>query len=112
MQPLAAELVGRWQTLTRERDIHQRFNDLGFSYSQEWAISDKCLINYCRVEWIRGGDTPCSSNSGCADWLRTSIFRYILATIQETLYGQFNHKISSLQTQEDRSMTYFQFCQR
>ena len=34
--------------------IHQRFNDLGFSYSQEWAITDKGLINYCRVEWIRG----------------------------------------------------------
>ena len=109
---MAAEVVGRWQTLTRERDINQRFNDLGFSYSQEWAIADKGVINYHMVEWIRGGGTACSSNSGCADRLRTSIFRYILATIQETLYGQFNHKMSSLQTQEDHSMTYFQFCQR
>ena len=77
MQPLAAEVVERGQTLTRERNIHQRFNDLGFSYSQEWAITDKGVINYRRVEWIRRGGTLCSSNTGCSDWLRTSIFRYI-----------------------------------
>ena len=46
--------------------------------AREWAVSEKDLINYCRVEWIRGGGTACSSNSGCADWLPISIFWYIL----------------------------------
>ena len=32
--------------------IHQRFNDLVFTYCQEWAATEKGLINYCRVEWI------------------------------------------------------------
>ena len=47
--------------------IHQHFNDLAFSYSQDWDVTDKGWINYCRVEWIREGGTACSSNSGCAD---------------------------------------------
>ena len=69
------------------------------------------LINYCGVEWIRGGGTACSSYSGCADWLPISTFRYILASTQDNFYGQFIHKKSCLPTQEDQSMTYFQFCQ-
>ena len=59
--------------------------------AREWAVTEKGLIDYCRVEWIRGVDTACSSNSGCADWLPISIFR-ILATTQDNSYGQFSHK--------------------
>ena len=46
--------------------------------AREWAVSEKGLIDYCRVEWIRGGGTACSSNSGCADWLPISTFWYII----------------------------------
>ena len=62
MKPVASVAVGQGQTQTRGKEtIHQRFNDLGFSYSQEWAVTKKDLINYCGVEWIRGGGTACSS---------------------------------------------------
>ena len=47
--------LGKGQTQTRDRNnniIHQRFNYLGFSYSQEWAATEKGLVNYCRVVWI------------------------------------------------------------
>ena len=49
----------RGQTQTRGKEtIHQYFNDLGFSYSQEWAVTKKGLINYCGVERIREGALP------------------------------------------------------
>ena len=32
------------------------------------TVTEKGLINYSRVEWIRGGGTACSS-SGCADFM-------------------------------------------
>ena len=49
--------------------------------AREWAANEKGLINYCRVEWIRGGGTACSSNSGCADWLPISIYWQLLRKI-------------------------------
>ena len=57
-----------------------------FVTARERAVIEKGLINYCTVEWIRGGGTVCSSG-GCADWLTVSIFRYILATTQEFFMG-------------------------
>ena len=45
--------------------------------SREWGVTEKGLINYCRVEWIRGGGTACSSNSGCADVAYQYISVYI-----------------------------------
>ena len=68
--------------------MHLCFNDLGFSYSQEWAVTDKGLIHCCMVEWIRGGGTACSSNSEWADWLPISKCGYILATTQWVIYPQ------------------------
>ena len=41
------------------------------------TVTEKGMINYCRVEWIKGG--------GYADWLPISIFQCILATTQDNL---------------------------
>ena len=60
--------------------------------AREWAVTEKGLIDYCRVAWIRRAGTACSSNSGYADWLPISIFQYILATTQDNVYGRFIHK--------------------
>ena len=51
--------------------------------AREWAANEKGLINYCRVEWIRGGGTAYSSNSGCADYLSDyfGIYWQLLRTI-------------------------------
>ena len=35
--------------------------------AKEWPVTKKGLINYCGVEWIRGGGTPCISSGGCVD---------------------------------------------
>ena len=60
--------------------------------AREWGVTEKYLINYFRVEWVRGGGTACCSNSGCGDWLPISIFQYIMASTQDNFYGQFSHK--------------------
>ena len=39
-------------------------------------------------------------------WLPISIFRYILATTHDNIYGQFSHKYSCLPTEEDRSARF------
>ena len=42
---------------------------MGFSYSQGMGrLTGKGVINYCRVEWIRRGDTACNS-SVCVDFM-------------------------------------------
>ena len=80
MKPVVAAVVvgqGASPDYIGKETIHQRFNDLGFSYSQEWAVTKKALINYCGVEWIKGGGTACSRSSGCVDlgfYIKAALF--------------------------------------
>ena len=58
--------------------------------AMEWAVTEKGLINYCRVKWIRGVALPVIVD--VLTGYLSCIFLYRLATTQDSSYRQFSHK--------------------
>ena len=66
-----------------KKQLNNVFMTWGLVMARKWSVTEKGLINYCRMGWIRVLTSYLSVYYG---------IHSILATTQDNSYGQFSHK--------------------